>query len=83
MDGSVGLVERRASRVAVRALTSGERPGVKFLRKPAGIVFFAALMTIFWKILEFLEAEEDWRAVEKCCSVIRVKVSQSASLKLE
>ena len=58
MDGSVGLTERRESRAASSALTSGVRPGVKFFRKPAGMVFFEALLTIFWNILEFFDAEE-------------------------
>ena len=82
MDGSFGFWIRSASRDDVRALTSGERPGVKCFLKPDGMVFLEALLIIFWKILEFLEAEDDGRAVEKCRSVMLVKLSQSASLKL-
>ena len=47
ISGSEGSAVLMASLRAVRSRTSGDRPGVKFLKYPAGIVSLETLLITF------------------------------------
>ena len=78
----MGSAVRSASLWAVRRRTWDGRPGVKFLKYPAGIVSLAALLIILLNLFASFEALDVEGVDKNIASVFSVKEFQSAFLKL-
>ena len=81
-EGSLWSNSLSRSRLEIRRRSSGDSPGLHSLLKPVGIVLLDVLFIIFVKVFTPAVVDVGSAAVEKRCSVLARKESQSASRKL-